>query len=119
MRAWLARSAPVALDEVADMFGQFVALDVEPGLNFRRDILRNVFRPVLEGIECDNAKRLVELAGDQIGDDGLQIGSLDFGFGKDAASRSKTVHHHVDRLVGSVRHHSWRPAWHPRAPTAS
>ena len=37
-----ARSVPVALDEVAYMFGQFIALHIEPGLNFGSDILRNV-----------------------------------------------------------------------------
>ena len=52
---------PVALDEVAYMFGQFIALHIEPGLNFGSDILRNVLGPMFEGVECDDAKRIVEL----------------------------------------------------------
>ena len=42
---------PVALDEVAYMFGQFIALHIEPGLNFGSDILRNVLGPMFEGVE--------------------------------------------------------------------
>jgi hypothetical protein len=42
---------PVALDEVAYMFGQFIALHIEPGLNFGSDILRNVLGPMIEGVE--------------------------------------------------------------------
>jgi hypothetical protein len=43
------------------MFGQFIALHIEPGLNFGSDILRNVLGPMFEGVECDDAKRTVEL----------------------------------------------------------
>ena len=53
---------PVALDEVAYMFGQFIALHIEPDLNFGSDILRNVLGPMFEGVECDDAKRIVELS---------------------------------------------------------
>jgi hypothetical protein len=52
---------PVAVDEVAYMFGQFIALHIEPGLNFGSEILRNVLGPMFEGVECDDAKRIVEL----------------------------------------------------------
>jgi hypothetical protein len=43
------------------MFGHFIALHLEPGLNFGSDILRNVPGPMFEGVECDDAKRIVEL----------------------------------------------------------
>jgi hypothetical protein len=40
------------------MFGQFIALHIEPGLNFGSDILRNVLGPMFEAVECDDAKRI-------------------------------------------------------------
>jgi hypothetical protein len=52
---------PVALDAVAYMFGQFIALQIEPGLNFGSHILRNVLGSTFEAIECDDAKLIVEL----------------------------------------------------------
>ena len=79
MQAWRARGRPVVLDKVADVLGQFVALDIEPGLDFRRDIFGDVVRPVFESIEGDDAKRIVELAGDQFADHGFPIVSLDLG----------------------------------------
>jgi hypothetical protein len=47
----------VALDEVAYIFGKFIALHIEPGLNFGSDIFRNVLGPVFEAVERDDAKR--------------------------------------------------------------
>ena len=48
---------------VAHMFRQFIALHIELGLNFGSDILRNVLGPMFEGVECDEAKRIVECLG--------------------------------------------------------
>jgi hypothetical protein len=42
----------VTLDEVADVFGQFVAVDIEPGLDFRGDIFGDVLCPVFEGMKA-------------------------------------------------------------------
>jgi hypothetical protein len=102
----------VTFDEVAEVFGQFVTLDIEPGLDFRGNIFGHVLCPVFEGIEGDDAKRIVELTGDQIADDCFRIGSLDLGFAADASFRADAIHHDINGLIGSIRHEPRHPAWH-------
>jgi len=52
----------VAVNEFLKVIGNGVALDIAAGLNFACDFLRDVPRPVLKGVEGDNANRIVELA---------------------------------------------------------
>src|SRR3954470_1251176 len=71
---------------------------------------------MLRGVERDHAKGIVILAGDEIGDDGFEIGSPDLGFTKHAAMTAEIVDHEIDGLVGPVRNHRRHPvrgAHHP------
>ena len=54
--------ANVARDEVSDVLGDGCACDSAAGLNFKRDIFRDVLRPMLKRVEGDNADRVVELS---------------------------------------------------------
>ena len=77
----------VARDEISDMLGDGNAFDVAAGLNFEGDIFRDVLRPMLKRIEGDNADRIVELAGHQVGDNGFEVGPLDLGLAVNGALR--------------------------------
>jgi hypothetical protein len=59
--------------------------------NLRRDILRNIVRPMLSGVECGHADRVAVLARHQIGDDGFEVGPLDVGLGKSGARCPKLL----------------------------
>jgi len=49
------------------------------------DVSRDVLRPAFCGIEADDADRVLVLAGEQIPNDGFQIGRFVIGFRPDAA----------------------------------
>jgi hypothetical protein len=100
----------VARDEVADMLGDSNAFDIAAGLNFEGDIFCDILRPMLKRIEGDNAERVVELSRHQIGDDGFEVGLLDFGLAVDGAKSGKAVDHEVDRLIRTVGYDPRRPA---------
>src|SRR5882672_4007363 len=53
--------AGVAGNKVFDMLWNGDAFDVATGLNFEGDIFRDVFRPMLQRVECHDANRIVEL----------------------------------------------------------
>jgi hypothetical protein len=76
----LAIRTRAACNEVLDMLGDGGAIDVAAGLNFGGDIFRYVLRPMLQRVEGDNADRVVELPRQEIGDDGFEVGPLNFGF---------------------------------------
>ena len=59
--------ASVARGEVSDVLGDGGACDIAAGLNFERDVFRDVLRPMLKRVEGDNADRVVELSRHQIG----------------------------------------------------
>ena len=80
----LAIRAPVAIHEIADMLGHGDTFDIASGLDFDGNGLRNVVRPMLKCVEGDNPDRIIELAGQEIGDDGFEIRPLDLGFAVDA-----------------------------------
>ena len=79
--------ASEAGNEVLDMLGDGGAFDIAAGLNFEGDIFRDVLRPVLKRIEGDDADRVVELAGHQVGDNGFEVGPLDLGLAVNGALR--------------------------------
>jgi hypothetical protein len=75
----------VHLNECFDRKRQIVAGKINAPLNLECDISRDIFRPMLSGVECNHANRVVVLARHQIGDDGFEIGLLDIGLGKRGA----------------------------------
>jgi len=98
-------------DEVANMVRNRSAFDIAAGLNFERDIFRDVLRPMLKRIEGDNADRVVELSRHQIGDDGFEVGPLNFGLAVNGAQpAAKAVDDEVDGLIRAVGHERRGPA---------
>src|SRR5262249_46018730 len=54
--------APVRLDEIPDVFGDWLPGDVASALNLLGDLTRHVIGPMLKRVEGDDAHRRVELA---------------------------------------------------------
>jgi hypothetical protein len=52
----------VGVNEVPDMLRDRDAFDIAAGLDFGRDIYRDVIRPMLKCVEGNNADRVVKLA---------------------------------------------------------
>jgi hypothetical protein len=73
------------------MLGDGGAIDVAAALNFGGDTFRNVLRPMPKRVEGDNADRVVELPPQETGDDGSEVGSLNFGFAVDATQSAEAV----------------------------
>jgi len=88
----------VHLNKGFDRKRQIIAGKINAPLNLACDILRDVFRPILCGVECDHANRVAVLARHQIGDDGFKIGLLDFGFGKRGAKVSEIIDDKINGL---------------------
>ena len=65
---------------------------------------------MLQRVEGDDADGVVELPRDQIGDDRLEICTLDFGLAVDAAKAAKAVDHEVNRLIRAIGHDRRGPA---------
>jgi hypothetical protein len=61
--------------------------------------LVDVLRPMLKRIEGDNAGRIVELAGHQVGDNGFEVGPLDLGLAVNGAQAAKAVDDEIDGLI--------------------
>ena len=59
------------------------------------DVIRNVFRPALGGVEGDDAERLLILPLQQIHDDGFEIGVSEISFGPDPAEPAEVVGYDV------------------------
>jgi hypothetical protein len=101
--------ASVARDKVPDVLGDGGACDIAAGLNFERDIFRDVLRPMLKRVEGDNADRVDELSRHQIGDDGFEVGPLNFGLAVNGVA-AKAVDNEEGNLIRPLRHDPWRPA---------
>ena len=89
----------MARDEVPDMLRDRDAFDIAASSDFVGDIFRDVFGPVLQRVEGDDAYRIVELPRQEISDDGFDVRSLNLDFTVDAAFRSKAIDYEVDRLI--------------------
>ena len=63
----------VSFHEIRDRSRKLAHLKVATSAQFVGNILRNVFRPTLRGIEGDHPNRAAILAGKQVGDDGFQV----------------------------------------------
>ena len=60
---------------------------------------------MFEGIERGNANRVAELAGEEVGDDGIGIGPLDLDFAVNGSLPTHAVDDEVDGLIRSVGYH--------------
>jgi hypothetical protein len=89
----------VEFDEILDVGGHVSKLQVATPAKLLGDVLGDITRPALGAVEADDLDRAVILAGEQIGDDGLEIGRLVVGFTPDAAQPAQIVHHEVDVTV--------------------
>src|SRR5258708_39902884 len=101
------------------MLGDGGAFDLAAGLNFEGDIFRDVLRPMLKRIEGDNADRVVELPGHEIGNDAFEIGFGDIGLGECEAKVCPVIaDDNIKILIGTVLHDRWSAAAaHRQLPT--
>lgn len=82
--------AYVACDEILDAGGHISKLQIAAPAQLLGDILGDVTRPAFGAVEADDLIRPAVLTGEQIGDDGLEIGGLIVGFAPDPARSSIT-----------------------------
>jgi hypothetical protein len=82
------------------MLGHRQAIHIGLALNFRRNVSRHVRGPMLKGIEGDNTDGTVELTRQEVPDDGLKIGSLEFRL----SACAQAVHDNVGGFIGAIRH---------------
>src|SRR5450759_2120415 len=108
----------VVSNEVLDMIRNAVAFDVTAGLNFLGDFVRDILRPMLKCVKCDNADRGVELSHHEIGDDSFEVCPFDFGFSVDTSQQTEAVDYQIDGLIRAVGHDRWHPTRprHSRTP---
>src|SRR5450631_567594 len=78
--------------------------EIETAHNFQRDIFRDVSRPLLGGVECDDANRVVVLAGHQVANDSFEIGFADIDLGKCGARFPVIVDDKIKCLIVAARH---------------
>ena len=76
-------------------------LDVATAADFSRDVLGQIVAPVLQRVEGDDLDGIAELTGQEVGNDGFDVGTL--GFSSDAM-RLCAFHDQIDRLVGAIWH---------------
>jgi hypothetical protein len=57
---------------------------------------------MLEGVECGNPDRVVKLAGEQIRDDGFEVGLFDLCLAIHGGG-AETVNDQIYRYIGAVR----------------
>jgi hypothetical protein len=76
----------VPFDKIRDRGGEFAHLQIAATAQFAGDIFGNVFRPALGGIEGDDADRVAVLAGQQVSNDGFEVGGFVIGFAPGAAA---------------------------------
>ena len=65
---------------------------------------------MLERIVGDNAGGVIELARQEIDDDGFEVGSLDVGFAVSGANATESVDHEINGLIRAVGYERWGPA---------
>jgi hypothetical protein len=80
----------VEFDEILDVGGHVSKLQVAAPTRLLGNILGDVTRPALGAVEAENLDRPVVLTGEQIGDDGFEVGSLVVGFAPDRPNRPRS-----------------------------
>src|SRR5450631_1465293 len=99
----LAWPCHMPVDEIPDMVGNCFAFYVATGLDFLSDFVRHIVGPMLEGVEGHHAECVIELAGQEIRDDSLEVAPLHFGFAIDAAPAA-AIDHDIGGLIRPVGH---------------
>jgi len=89
----------VLVDEVRKRIRQLVTGNTQKAHDLGRKIFRDIFGPMLGGVEGDDLDRVVVLAGEKIGDRRFQIGSLNIGLAIGSPQRAETFKHEVDGLI--------------------
>src|SRR6267154_5996242 len=72
---------------------------------------------MLKRVEGDDADRVIELPGHEIGDDSFEVASLGFGFAASAPQFIKTIDDEIDGLIRPIRHLRRRPVRSIHNPT--
>ena len=67
-------------DEIRDHSGDLSHLQIAATAQFAGDVLGNIFRPALGGIEGDDADRVTILAGQQVLNYRFEVGGFVIGF---------------------------------------
>ena len=67
-------------DEIRDHSGDLAHLQIAATAQFAGDVLGNIFRPALGGIEGDDADRVTILAGQQVLNYRFEVGGFVIGF---------------------------------------
>src|ERR1700752_3687588 len=96
---------PRPFDEILQVIGHRHAVAFAAHLYFPGDIRRQVLRPVLERVEGENADRIFELSGQQIGNDRFEIAPFDLAL--DAPGRAGILDDDKNSLVSAIRY-AWR-----------
>ena len=102
MQEW--PSAFVAIDEVLQEERNVTLLQVAAPAQLLGDVGGNVLRPFFGGIEADHANRVFILAGQQVENDGLELGRAVVGFAPDPAEPAEVVYHQADVMIVAVGH---------------
>jgi hypothetical protein len=79
-------------------------LEIATLAQFVRHVCRHILRPLLGGVEGDDADRIFVLALEQTKDDGFQIRRLDIGLAPGAAVPAKVVNNELQFLIVTFRH---------------
>jgi hypothetical protein len=93
------RFAHAPLTEFLQEFGQIAVLIRAALPQFARNVFRNVPCPSLGGVETDHPDRVSELALQQVGDDGFEIGVFDIGFAPGGPEPAKVIQHQICILI--------------------
>jgi hypothetical protein len=93
-------------------------LQIAAAAQLLSDILGDVTRPALGGVEGGDPDRIGVLAAKQVNDYGFQIGGLDIRLPLGAPFAAKIIDHEVNCLIGAVRHDRRSPIrTHTQLPT--
>ena len=77
-------------DEIRDHSGDLAHLQIAATAQFAGDVLGNIFRPALGGIEGDDADRVTILAGQQVLNYRFEVGGFVIGFAPGWPNRPKS-----------------------------
>jgi hypothetical protein len=72
----VAATAFIPVGEILQGQGNVTHLQIATPAQFMGDVCGNVFRPSFGGVEGNDADRVIVLAGKQVLNDGLKVGSL-------------------------------------------
>jgi len=101
----------VPLDEILNAGRNVSQLQIAAPPQFPGDVLRHVTRLALELVEAEYPDRVFVLAIEQVENDGLKIGGLEFRFAPDPAEPAEIIHHQVDVMIVTAGGRSRASSW--------